>query len=389
MRKVASIIGTGAIALATVFGGFTPAQAASEPAVGSITVTGTLTAISGTALPATLSLLVGATTYTVEVPTTAKIIRRYNGASDLGEFLINDRVEVRGNALNDAANTINATRVKNWSMQRVGGTFKGTIVTTDCANNMFTYKPDKRDQQTVYLSATTKITRAGEKGTCAGLKNGERAKVIGLWRESSKRIDADRVIVDMKTITGTIASITLTNGGLPATLTIDRKVKVESSSVKVSTSGSDDAMTTETWTVNVTSATKLFRRYMGKATIEEYLVGDKVEVRGTRTADANTINANVIRNNSLTIKFGDFTGTVLSVDATASTFKLRVSSKKYGDVTVTTTATTKYVDENGLRAFADLTAGDRVKVLGTYTSSTKKLAATRVFFKEAQSEVTE
>ncbi|MFA6042673.1 MAG: DUF5666 domain-containing protein [Patescibacteria group bacterium] len=388
MRKVAAIIGTGAIALATVFGGFTPAQAASEPAAGSITVTGTLTAISGTALPSTLSLLVGATTYTVEVPTTAKILRRYNGTSDLGEFLIGDRVEVRGTALNDAANSINATRVKNWTMQRVGGTFKGTIVTTDCVNNTFTFLPDKRVQQTVYLSSTTKITRGGEVGTCAGLKNGERAKVIGLWRQSSNRIDADRVVVDMKTISGTIASITLTNGGLQATLTLERKVKVHSSSVRASTSDSTET-TTETWTVNVTSATKLFRRYMGKATIEEFLVGDKLEVRGTRTATANTLNANVIRNNTLTIKFGDFTGTVKSVDATAQTFVLRVSSKKFGDVTVTTTASTKYVDENGLRTFADVSVGDKVKVLGTYTSNTKKLAATRIFFKEAQSEVTE
>ena len=122
---------------------------------------------------------------------------------------------------------------------------------------------------------------------------------------------------------------------------------------------------------------------MKTATIEEMLVGDKVEVRGTLSG-TNTLNARVVRNNSLIIKYGDFQGTVLSVNADAKTFVLRTKEKKLGDVTITVTDATKYVDENGLRAFTDLTVGDRVKVLGTYNSATKKIAATRVFFKEAQ-----
>jgi len=363
MRKATISLGISALALAAVVGIGQPVLASDSATT---TVTGTLTAISGNTLPAILTVTAGATTYTVEVSTTTKIIRKYGGTSDLGEFLVGDTVEVKGVLSNDVANTLTATRLKNKSIQRNGGTFKGVVVMTFCDSNYFTYKPDNRDQQTVYFTASTKFTRGGEKIDCAGLVAGERTKVIGLWRPASNRIDANRVIVDMKTISGTITALALTDGGLPATLTVLTNAKKGT-----------------TWTVNVTSATKLYRHYLKTATIEEFLVGDKVEARGTR-GTGNVLNAKWVRNSSLKVKIGDFQGTVLSVDATAKTFVFRVNGKKYGDITVTTVDATVYVDENGLRTFADVSVGDKLKVLGTYTSSTKTLAATRVFFKEAQ-----
>ncbi len=392
MRKATVSLGLSALALAVLFGVGLPAHATekltlepvSKVKVPGTYVTGKITAMSGTTVPATLTITAGATVYTVEVTSATTIVRKYNGGTDLGEFMVGDTVEVRGTLSNDVANTITATKLKNVSIQRVGGTFKGKVVSRNCDDNYFTFKPDSRDEQKVYFTTGTKFIRGGEKIGCASLQVNERAKVIGLWRKTENRIDADRVIVDMRTVTGTISAMTLTNGGLPATLTIERKVKVKASAFRAATSESSEYVTsTESWTVNVTSATKLFRKYMKTATIEEMLVGDKVEVRGTLSG-TNTLNARVVRNNSLVIKFGDFQGTVLSVNADAKTFVLRTKEKKLSDVTITVTDATKYVDENGLRTFTDLTVGDRVKVLGTYNSATKKIAATRVFFKEAQ-----
>lgn len=373
----------GALALVAFFGFGQPAQA--ESSAGTTFVTGTLTAMSGTTVPAIFTVTAGATVYTVNITADTKIVRKYNGSSDLGEFLVGDTLEVRGTLSNDVANTLAATRIKNTAIQRVGGTFKGKVVLKSCDAGYFTFKPDGRVQQTVYFTTSTKFTRGGEKIGCASLVANERAKVIGVWRKTTNRIDADRVIVDLKTISGTISAITLTDGGLPANITVDRKVKVKSSAFHMSTSESEETTTTESWTINVTSATKLYRHYLKTATIEEFLVGDKVEARGTLAGD-NTLNAKWVRNSSLTIKYGDIQGTVLSVDADAKTFVLRTKEKKYGDITVTVVDATKYVDENGLRTFADISVGDKLKVLGTYTSNTKKLAATRVFFKEAQDE---
>jgi len=379
MRRTAIVSGIGALALAAFIGLARPAAAETTS---STTVTGTLTVMSGTTVPAVFTITSGATTYTVNISATTKIVRKYNGTSDLGEFVIGDSIQVTGKLSNDVANTIDATKIKDLSIQRVGGTFKGAVVTLACSSNSFTFKPDGRVQQTVNLTTSTKITRGGIKIVCTDLVAGERAKVIGIWNTTNNTIRADRIIVDMKTISGTIASITPSDGTLPAVLTVTVKGKA-----KVVHSSMSSSTPTTTWTVNVTSATKLYRHYLKTATIAEFLVGDKVEARGTVSA-GNIMNAKYVRNSSLTIKNGDYQGTVLSVDTTAKTFVIRVNGKvdgkKFSDVTVTTTDATKYVDENGIRLFTDLTVGDKLKVLGTYNSSTKKLAATRVFFKEAQ-----
>ncbi len=329
----------------------------------SITITGILAAMSGVSAPATLTVTVGATTYTVEVTTSTKIVRKFNGVSDGGEMMVGDILEVKGVLSDATANLITANKIKDISVQRAGGTFKGAIVTLDCTNNKFTFKPNERQQQTVYISSTTKIIRGGEKIACTDLNNGEKALVIGLWRQASKRIDADRIIVSMKTLSGTISAITLTGTGLPATLTVDLK-------------------NGQKWTVNVTSSTKLFRRYMGTATINEFLVGDKVEARGTQGTGL-VLNARVVRDNSVVIKNRDFVGTISSIDSSAQSFVIPIKRKgATSNLTVTTTSATKFYNDGTAISFADLTVGAKVKVLGVYNETAKTLAASRVFIED-------
>jgi len=326
-------------------------------------ITGILTAMSGVSAPANLTVTVGATVYNVEVSLTTTIVRRFGAVSDLSEFMVGDAVEVKGIASNDAANTIGARYVRDISVQRAGGTFHGNIVSTDCDNSRFTYKPKERDQQTVYLGANTKIIRGGEKVACADLKAGEQALVIGLWRQSSSRIDADRVIVKMQSISGIITDITLTDGGLPAKLFIQHK-------------------NGQLWTVNVTTATKLFRKHMGIATIDEFAVGDKVEARGTKGAGL-VINAKVVRDKSIEIKNRDFQSRINAIDDDADTFTMPISRKEgVFDLTVTTSAETKYFFEDVEKDFDYLEVGMKVKVLGTYNSTTKILVAERVIIKD-------
>lgn len=322
-------------------------------------ITGTLTAMSGTSVPATLTVTVGATTYTVEVSTSTHIVRRFNASSDLAEFLIGDILEVRGTITNQSANIMTAEKIRNISVQRSGGTFNGTITALDCTNNTLIYKPNSRVQQTVYLSTNTKIIRGGEKIKCADLTVNEQAKIIGLWRPTSQRIDADRIIVKMQTIAGTVSAIGLTDGGLPATLTVTHKHG-------------------RIWTVNVTSATKLYRRYMGTATIDEFAVGDKIEARGTLAADK-MINAKIVRNNSVEITNRDFKSRIKSINTEAKSFTMTISRKDgIFDITVTTTDATKFLRDDKVASFSDLSVGEKIKVLGTYDSTAKTLAAKRV-----------
>ena len=375
MRKMTTLLGSSAILFALLMA--LPVQAEESVSTSAIAVTGTLTAMSGTSVPATITLTSGATVYTVNVDATTVIVRKYNGPADLSEFMVGDTIQVKGTLSSDAVNTITPKTIKDLSVQRAGGTFIGTIVTTNCASNSFTYKPKEREQQTVYLATTATIIRGGEKVACTDLKNGELAKVIGLWRQASNRIDADRVIVYMKTLAGTISAIELTNGGLPATLTVDLGKKQQ-------------------WTVNVTSTTKLFRKHMLTATIDEFSVGDKIEARGT-LGTGKVLNAKVVRDNTIVAKYRDMKGTVKSINAAAHSFVLQMgNSKKMVEVTVTTTSSTKYlylekpVKSTGFvkaacntvtnKTFDDLTVGEIVKVVGDYTSATKTLAASRVIW---------
>ncbi|MFA6588666.1 MAG: DUF5666 domain-containing protein [Patescibacteria group bacterium] len=363
MSKIKLYTSIGAMALIAAFViGVKANTAEAATTTNAIKVQGTITAISGTTLPAVITMTSGATTYTVNIASTTKIVRKYNGSSDLSEFIVGDIIQVTGKLSDAATNTIDATTIKDLSVQRIGGNFKGYIVALDCTNNKFTFKPTDREQQTVIVNSSTKIIRNGLKIKCTDLVAKEKTKVIGIWRTTTKEIMADRIIVYTKSISGTISGITLTDGGLPATLTVALKNK-------------------QTWTVNVTSTTKLFRKFLGKATIEEFLVGDKIEAHGS-LAETNTLNALMVRNTSISVKYSDFKGTVKSIDAVAGTFVLRINSKKYGDITVTTSTSTKYYDHETVKAFTDIAVGDKLKVLGAYTSSTKKLAATRVFWQD-------
>ncbi len=376
MRKTSLVIGSMSVLFALVMA--LPVHADTDTvSTSAITVTGTLTAMSGTSVPATITLTSGATIYTVNVDATTVLVRKYNGPADLSEFLIGDTLQVRGTLSSDAVNTITPKTIKDLSVQRAGGTFIGNVVTTNCAGNTFTYKPKDREQQTVTVTTNTKIIRGGEKITCADMKNGELARVIGLWRPATKQIEADRIIVYMKTVAGTISAIQLTDGGLPATFTV--------------TVGKD-----QSWTINITSATKLFRKHMLAATVDEFSVGDKVEARGT-LGTGKVLNANVVRNNTVVAKYRDMKGTVKSINAAAHSFVIQMgNSKKIVEVTVTTSSSTKYlylekpVKSTGFvkaacntitnKTFDDLAVGEVVKVVGDYASATKTLAASRIIW---------
>ncbi|MFH1171377.1 MAG: hypothetical protein V1778_02465, partial [bacterium] len=224
------------------------------------------------------------TDYTVNVTTKTVIVRKYFGTSNLEEFMVGDTLEIVSTPTTTTY-TVDATRIRDVSIQRKNGTFRGKIGTLTCSQNTFLFTPEKRAQQTVYLSSKTVIIRRGEKITCTDLKGGETAVVIGIWRSATKRIDADRVIVKSSTITGRIQSITLTDGGLPAVVTIERGNAVSTSAKKTTA-----AKNSKLWTINVDASTHLLLKKLSTGTLSQFKVGNMVQavgvVRPVRTLDA-------------------------------------------------------------------------------------------------------
>lgn len=135
MRKLTFASSIGAIALFALVGFGQPARATeklelepvSKVKVPGTFVTGTLTAMSSASVPATLTVKAGATIYTAEVTSATTIVRRYNGSTDLGEFLVGDTVEVRGTLSNDVANTISATKLKTFRSSVLVGRLRGKL----------------------------------------------------------------------------------------------------------------------------------------------------------------------------------------------------------------------------------------------------------------------
>ncbi len=326
--------------------------------VGADSWRGILTAMSGPTLPATLTLQVEATAYTVNVTSSTRIVRKYQGPSSLEEFVVGDDLRVWGTL---TGTTIDATKLKNYSIQRVGGTFWGTILSIDSAASTFVLDARGRDDQTVVVRSTTKIFQGNRAGVFADLSTGQTVRVIGVWRKSAKQVLADRILIKLTSLNGTIGSVDCT--ARTFTLNVKGGKFEESSLVKRLTGG-----TTKIWTVTMTDATVLRDKELDPITCADLKANHKAHVRGLRTS-ASTLNALQVIDQGVKKTPKTITGVVSELDATAKTFVVTKSkAKTYGSTTYTvgTTAETIIVNSQGtLITFGDLANGHRVSVLGS------------------------
>jgi hypothetical protein len=120
----------------------------------------------------------------------------------------------------------------------------------------------------------------------------------------------------------------------------------------------------KTFTVNIDTKTILRRRFWGKATLDEMQVGDILNVHGKWTDDTKTvIDAWLVRDTSIEMRFGAFVGRVMSVSSTGWVME----TLKRGTQAVTVSAQTKFVNRKGESITqAEIKAGDRVRVKGLW-----------------------
>lgn len=144
---------------------------------------GTITAINGT----TLTVDKGGTLYTVKTGTfdrcTTKFIRRFGAASGISEMTVGHTLNVTG-IWEDvtAKTTVDACVIRDTSIQKRHGVFVGNVVSLTSTGWVMTTVRAKRDNQTVTVSASTKMTnRKNEAITQADIKVGHRVSVRGLW----------------------------------------------------------------------------------------------------------------------------------------------------------------------------------------------------------------
>jgi len=123
--------------------------------------------------------------------------------------------------------------------------------------------------------------------------------------------------------------------------------------------------------VNITDKTQLRRHFWGKSTLAEFSVGDEVNVIGRYTDETkSTIEAVLIRNNSIQRRWGVFFGEVLS--KTGNTVKVKTINR--GELDIYIINTTRLVDRQGkVIALENIQIGHRIRVKGVWDKSLNKV----------------
>ncbi len=118
------------------------------------------------------------------------------------------------------------------------------------------------------------------------------------------------------------------------------------------------------YTVNVDANTKIRRRFYGKATLDDILVGHEVNVFGKWTDDTQkTIQATLIRDISIQKRFGVFVGQVTAISGNDIT----LATVSRGTQKVTVSASTKLVSRNMTPiVLSDILVGHRIRVKGMW-----------------------
>lgn len=325
--------------------GFARVSAKSETNAENTKTTGVLSAISGVVAPAVLSLQVGATSYTVNVSSDTDVVRKYDGDSGLEEFAIGDTLVVTGAV---SGTTITAKKIQDMSIQRKGTPLKGKILSVDATAKSFvimSYR-EELDNQTVTTTSSTKFFQGNRTGEFASLTPGMAVTVIGVWRTDLDTMAADRILIKLVEINGSIA----TQNCVANVLTV--KIKPTD---------------TTSWTMNLNASTVYRDRNLDLLTCANLKVGDRVNVRGLKTA-VRTMTAFAIYNKSDRKKVSELEGTVSAVDTTASTITLTKGSKTY---TLTVKTETILVNKKGaVITLADVLAGHKLKAYGLLSDTT-------------------
>ena len=239
----------------------------------------------------------------------------------------------------------------------------GVVSALAATGASFTLTAPNGATATVNVTATTTIKNESN-NSAATLANGEEVDVAGSFDKTGKIFTATAILVDDQIpephdYFGTVSN--LAAGGASFTLTGPHK---------------------ETATVNV-SATTTITNY-SDGSVATLANGQNVDVTGTidSTGKIITATAIVVDDRKPPVHLSQAEGTILSLDATNETFILTVTKANFTPtgttVHVVTTAKTAYCGSKGKLTFADLTAGAKVQVVGTFDAATQTLTATHI-----------
>lgn len=120
----------------------------------------------------------------------AKLLRRFGGSSMLSEFAAGDFVMVTGK-VNQSPWTIDASIVRNVSIQARNAAFSGTV--SNVNGNSFAFTTKARGNVNVTLNTDAKIVVNGQSGSVSGIANSMIGTISGVWDRSRSTVLASKV----------------------------------------------------------------------------------------------------------------------------------------------------------------------------------------------------
>jgi|ERR1035437_3289739 hypothetical protein len=147
-----------------------------------------VTAVSGS----TLSVSKGSKSYTVDTTSSTKIIRRFSAVSLLSQISVGDHINIAGTWTDTAKTVINATLIRDGSVQEKNDSFSGSVLSL--TSNGFVLQSMKRGQETVVIAPTTKLVGSKKQTiTQTSIVVGNKISVDGLWDNTLKTITATTI----------------------------------------------------------------------------------------------------------------------------------------------------------------------------------------------------
>lgn len=126
--------------------------------------------------------------------TSANLIRRFGGKSNISEFMVGDSVDVRGTVSPSASWTIIAKTVRDYSIQERNATFSGTISNVNQQAQTFSFTTNARGVLNVTMDAAVKIYVNGKPAAFSDLADGMRATVHGVWNRKQDGLIAKKIL---------------------------------------------------------------------------------------------------------------------------------------------------------------------------------------------------
>jgi hypothetical protein len=216
-----------------------------------------------------------------------KVARRFGGTAEVSEISAGDFISVEGSLdQTQSALTVNATFIKDWSIQKKAATFSGTVSSVNASSTSFVLASRERGNVTVTVTASTTIMKGNQPATFADIAQGATiSSVSGIWDTVSNTLTANKVriyvneqVLNKRTFEGTLQAI----GGTTAPTTLT--VQVDNT----------------TYTVNVAANTTLITNKWNATTLSAMAAGNTVRVYGSVEANnTSTIDALVVRDVSI------------------------------------------------------------------------------------------